>query len=119
MGGQKARPGGLVGAQGRDAGNMGGSPPDRVDQLFGFGIPFRPPVYSTPEVRGNADTMLVRKVDMSSTQRGTDLAAGVPVVGDSRTAADLLQNPGATPGVGEVVMASLRAMQTMQIQKAK
>ena len=73
-------------------------------------------MYSTPEVRGNADTTLVGKVDMSLTQGGTDLAAGVPVVRDSRAAADLGQNPGATPG--EVVMASLRAMQTMQTQMA-
>ena len=36
-----------------------GSPPDRVDQLFGFCTPFRPPVYNTPGVRGNGDTTLV------------------------------------------------------------
>ena len=113
-GGQETRPGGLVGTQGQNAGNVGGSPPDRVDQLFGFYTPFRPPVYSTPEVRGNADTTLVGEVDMSLTQGGTYQAAGVPVVGNSRAAADLGQNPGATPGVGEVVMASLRDMQTMQ-----
>ena len=67
-GGQKTRPGGLVGAQGRDAVNVGGSPPDRVDQLFGFCNPFRPPVYSTQEVRGNADTILVGEVHMSLTE---------------------------------------------------
>ena len=66
-GGQKTRPGGLVGAQGQNAGNVGASPPDRDDQLFGC-TPLRPPVYSTPEVRGNADTTLVGEVDMSLTQ---------------------------------------------------
>ena len=67
-------------------------------------------MYSTPGVRRNAETTLVGEVNMSLTQGGSDLAAGVPVVGDSRAAADLGQNP----GVGEVVMASLRDMQTMQ-----
>ena len=88
-GGQETRPGGLVGAQGQNAGNVGGSPPDRVDQLYGFCTPFRPPVYSTPEVCGNAGTTLVGEVDMSLTQGGTDQAAGVPVVGNSMAAADL------------------------------
>ena len=37
------------------------------DQLFGC-TPLRPPVYSTPEVRGKADTTLVGEVDMSLTQ---------------------------------------------------
>ena len=57
--GQGARLGGLVGSQGQNAGNVGDSPPERVDQLFDFCTPFRPPVYSTPEVRGNANTTLV------------------------------------------------------------
>ena len=41
---------------------MGDPPPDWVDQLIGFCTTFRPPVYSTPEVLGNADTTLVREV---------------------------------------------------------
>ena len=102
------------GGGGKARGLRGGPPPDRVDQLLGFCTQFRPPVYSTPEVRGNADTTLVGEVDMFFTQRDTDLTARVPVVGDSRAAADLEQNPGATPGVGEVLMARIKAMQTMQ-----
>ena len=58
-GAQGARAGGLVGPQGENAWEMGGSPPDRVDQLFGFCTPFRPPVYNTPGVRGNGNTTLV------------------------------------------------------------
>ena len=60
-GAQGARAGGLVGPQGENAWEMGGSPPDRVDQLFGFCTPFRPPVYNTPGVRGNGNTTLVGK----------------------------------------------------------
>ena len=78
-GGQGARPGGLVGLQGQSAGNMGGSPPHRVDQLFGFCTQFRPPVYSTPEVHGNADTTLVREVDMLLTQGGTHVVLRFPI----------------------------------------
>ena len=32
--------------------NIGGSPADRVDQLFVFCTPFRPSVYGAPGVRG-------------------------------------------------------------------
>ena len=56
------------GLRGQNAGNVGGSPPDRVDQLFGFCTSFRPPVYSTPGERKKADTTLVGEVDMSLTQ---------------------------------------------------
>ena len=50
---QGAMAGGLEGPQGQNVGKMGGSPPDRVDQLFGLRTPFRPPVYGTLGVRGN------------------------------------------------------------------
>lgn len=48
-GGQGAKPGALVGPPGQYAGNVGGSPPDRADQLFVSCSPFRPPAYSTTE----------------------------------------------------------------------
>ena len=41
---------------------MGGSPPDRVDHLFGLCNPFRPPVYGTLGVLRNDDTILVEKL---------------------------------------------------------
>lgn len=48
---------------------MEGPVPDRFDQLFGFVMPFRPPVYSTPHVRVVDDTStVVGEVDMSLTQ---------------------------------------------------
>ena len=62
-----ARTGGLEGPQGQNAGKMGGSPPDRVDQLFGLCTPFRPPVYGTHRVRGNGDSTIMEEVDMSLT----------------------------------------------------
>ena len=42
-GSQGASPGGLVGPPEQNARTVGGSPPDRVDQLFGFCTSFRPP----------------------------------------------------------------------------
>ena len=54
-GAQGATAGGLVGPKGK----KGGSPPDSVDQLFGLCASFRPPVYSTPGVRGNGHTTLL------------------------------------------------------------
>ena len=61
-GGKGARAGGLEGLQGQNAGKMGGSPPDRVDHLFGLCNPFRPPVYGTLGVLRNDDTILVGKL---------------------------------------------------------
>ena len=52
------------GIKGLDVGKVGVLP-DRVDQLFGFCTSFRPLLYSTPEVCGNAETTLVGEVDMS------------------------------------------------------
>lgn len=47
-GSKGAKLAGLSGAQGRDIDAMGDNVPDRFDQLFGFGTPFRPLVYNTP-----------------------------------------------------------------------
>lgn len=46
----------------------GGPVPDRFDQLFGFVMPFRPPVYSTPNARRVEDSTVVGEVDMSITR---------------------------------------------------
>ena len=105
-----ARPGGLMGPQGQMQATWGSSP-DRVDKLFGFCTPFRLPVYSNPEVRGDADINYTsgegrHVID----QRGTNLTAKGPVTLDSRDITEIGQNLGATPGICEVVMASLKAM---------
>lgn len=56
-------------AQGRDMGAIEGHVPDRFDQLFGFVMPFRPPVHSTPHARVVDDTTtVVGEVDMFLTQ---------------------------------------------------
>ena len=69
---------------------MGGSPPDRVDQLFGLCTPFRPPVYGTRRVRGNGDSTIVEEVDMSLTRGGgTNLAAVGSVAWDIRVTTDV------------------------------
>lgn len=44
--------------------DIGGSVPDRFDQLFGFVTPFRPPVYSTPQARTVEDSTVVGEVDL-------------------------------------------------------
>ena len=54
-GAKRARADGLVGPKGQTLGLT----PERVDQLFGFCTPFRPPVHSTPGVRGNGDITLL------------------------------------------------------------
>lgn len=50
-------------------GAIEGHVPDRFDQLFGFVMPFRPPVHSTPHDRVVDDTTtVVGEVDMFLTQ---------------------------------------------------
>ena len=95
---------------------MGGSPPDRVDQLFGLCTPFRPPVYGTRRVRGNGDSTIVEEVDMSLTRGGANLTAEGSIAGDIRMTTDVGQNPGAAPGMGDVVKGSLKAVQTLAAQ---
>ena len=46
----------------------------------------------------------------------TNLAAVGSVAGDIRVTTDVGQNPGAAPGMGEVVRESLKAVQTMAAQ---
>ena len=97
-GSQGARPGGLVGSPEQYTGNLGGSPPDRVDQRRLRIVP--------------------RKcVGMLIISRG---GGGKHVIypGGSRVITYIVQNPGATPRIVEVVMASLYAMQTMQNKMA-
>ena len=100
--------------------NIGGSPADRVDQLFGLCTPFRPPVYGTRRVRGNGDSTIVEEVDMSLTRGGwgvdTNLAAVGSVAEDIRVTTDVGQNPQAAPGMGNVVRGSLKAVQTLAAQ---
>ena len=55
---------------------------------------------------------------MSLTRGGgvTYLTAGGSILWDIRVATDVGQNPGAAPGMGDVVMGTLKAIQTMAAQ---
>ena len=66
-GSRNSEPGGLVGATGQHLGIGKGPSPDRVDQLFAFVAPCRPPVNSTPPVCRGEDSTVVGDFDMSLT----------------------------------------------------
>lgn len=50
---------------------------------------------------------------MSLTNGGTNLTARFPETVDSRVTNELGQNPGAKSGIGDVAMASVKAIQTV------
>lgn len=47
---------------------MGDHVPDRLDQLFVFVTPFKPPVYSTPQAKTVEDSTVLGEVDMPLTR---------------------------------------------------
>ena len=59
-----------MGVTGQYIGIGKGPSPDRVDQLFGFVTPCRPPVNSTPQVCRGEDSTIVGDFDTSLILRG-------------------------------------------------
>ena len=85
-----SEPGGLVGVTGQYIGIGKGPSPERVDQLFGFVTPFRPPMNSSSEVCRGEDSKLVGDFDVcipSDTSRGNiglEQNQGTALVNDRR-----------------------------------
>ena len=98
-----SEPGGLVGATGHYIGIRKGPSPDRVEQLFGFVTPCRPPVNSTPQVCRGEDSTEVGDFDTSLTLWG----AGVNVGRDADSAPNGLEQNQGTAHVN--VLRNLRA----------